>query len=632
MTIFKRKLKGHFHVFLALLLLFLVFFSFPPDELQAIETATQISDPNTSIIDPASEVSVSDSSPLVLIESPVDGAEINSSEVVISGVVSDDLTPLGKIQLSLYENAEAPITINTDSNGIWVTSMKLAAGKHTIYVKASDESGNSTTDTVAFLVKKVTASESAVTTLTVEMEHVKVVKEVTLSNKENRTSNLMISPDSTRVKLDTNIKMKVSDTVDSQNYTGKTSGNPITLFKKIENENRLEMVDGTTNYDPINMQFVFTPTPLLSGKPALSPNTTYYVYINRALMDSGIKTEEESGFYFYPRFLKFTTTSNADEINPHGNYKVNSNICKSCHNTHSSKGTNLEEPNFYEMQDIDLKANNYCMACHDGTIAPLPENQNDTHKHSTSIDQTLLPSAGACTACHDPHLTWSEDNPSLFKNHYVYQHSQKDKGVIAVEPIDSEKEACETCHDDASSMKVNVRESSFKVFHYRKAPAATGKSEDFGLCLRCHNGEMKGQNNVAISNIQQFYQDDKTEASNLSKHWVTQNDGSALNGHIPCAECHDTHGSNNIKLLKDMLGHGNQRSFSAASGEWDAVKERDFCLKCHNGFTAIYGVTGSLPSPGHENRTEACSSCHGGESQSFLEAAHAPKTSTKPLQ
>jgi hypothetical protein len=68
--------------------------------------------------------------------------------------------------------------------------------------------------------------------------------------------------------------------------------------------------------------------------------------------------------------------------------------------------------------------------------------------------------------------------------------------------------------------------------------------------------------------------------------------------------------------------------FSEATGDWDAAKERSFCTKCHNGSTAIYGVTArfTIATPGHEaSNLESCSKCHGGTSQSFLEAAHAPK-------
>jgi hypothetical protein len=616
----KQELKRNFLIFLALLLLFLCLFSFYPSKLQANELITE----NNS--DP--------SAPLLIIESPVSGETINNKSVLFTGVVSDDVSLAENLTLLLYEEPDISKSIAVDSNGIWSTTIELSQGEHTIYVKATDESGVFTTTSVTFTVIHTTSEEPSLSMLETEVVDIKVVKEVKITNNDSISRDLLLTTNSTRVKLDTSIVMKVSDSAISNIYTGKTDGDPITVFKKIDNENRLERVPGTTVYDPENRQFVFTPM-LVGTEPGLLPSTAYYVYINRAWMDTTISAPEETGFSFYPKFLKFTTVSESSH-SPHGNYKPNTNLCKNCHNTHASSKTGLEEPNFNEMNDIDLLSNNYCMACHDGTVAPLPENINDTHKHGASVSSDL-PSASSCTSCHDPHLTWSGENPSLFKNHYVYQHNVDNKDVTTTEPIDSDKEACETCHDDASLMKASVRENSYKVFHYRKATVASGKSEDFALCLRCHNGETKDKNDVAISNIQEYYQDYNPTDPNKSMHWITQNDGSSLNGNIPCAECHDTHGSNNIMTLKDKLGHENQQNFSATSGDWDATKERDFCVKCHNGETAIYGVIGSAifdktskeainpTNTAHdEASTQACSECHS-NNNSFSEAAHAPK-------
>ncbi len=611
----RKKTKKNTHIYLALLLLFLCLFSFSPNKLQAVEINTE----NNS--DPTA--------PLLLIKSPAVGETINNKTVAISGVVSDDVSLSEKITLLLYENPDVSKSISADPNGIWSTTIDLSEGEHTIFVKASDESGVTTTASVTFTVKIITPQEPTRNLLNTKT--IKVIKKVNIINNDDISRDLLVTTNSTKVKVDTSIIMKVSDTAISNTYTGKTDGEPITLFKKNEKENRLEQVLGTTVYDQRNMQFVFTPTPISETEQALLPSTAYYVFINRAWMDTTISTPEEIGFSFYPKFLKFTTASESSN-SPHGNYKPNTNLCKNCHNTHTSTGTKLEEPNFDEMNDIDLKTNNYCMACHDGTVAPLPENINDTHKHSVSVNSDDQPSASSCTSCHDPHLTWTGENPNLFKNHYVYQHNKGDTGVTTTEPIDSEKESCETCHDNATVMKASVREGSYKVYHYRKSSVATGKTGDYALCLRCHNGETKDKNDVLISNIQEFYQDYNPADPNISKHWITQNDGSSLNGNIPCAECHDTHGSNNIKVLKDLLGHENQSTFSALSGEWDANKEKEFCMKCHNGSTAIYGVIGSNLSPEHESTTETCSSCHGGESGSYIEAAHAPKASTKPLK
>lgn len=144
------------------------------------------------------------------------------------------------------------------------------------------------------------------------------------------------------------------------------------------------------------------------------------------------------------------------------------------------------------------------------------------------------------------------------------------------------------------------------------------------------------------------------EEKDFSGHIIKAQDGSPLAGHIPCAECHDTHGSNNIKNLKESLGHEDVQSFNATDTDIKIVKvsidskerefnilsddkEREFCLACHNGTTAIYGVKGQKydatldEHKGYPNKV--CSYCHGrGESEveKALSASHAPKKGLVP--
>lgn len=118
--------------------------------------------------------------------------------------------------------------------------------------------------------------------------------------------------------------------------------------------------------------------------------------------------------------------------------------------------------------------------------------------------------------------------------------------------------------------------------------------------------------------------------------------GSALNGPIPCSECHDTHGSNNIMNLSEQLGNvklSDADKFKTTSTSWTSSDERTFCLKCHNNTTEIYGKTGTFNTKdatgtlisGHQTGdTQACSYCHGGTSRTAIEAAHAPKVQKSP--
>jgi predicted CXXCH cytochrome family protein len=111
---------------------------------------------------------------------------------------------------------------------------------------------------------------------------------------------------------------------------------------------------------------------------------------------------------------------------------------------------------------------------------------------------------------------------------------------------------------------------------------------------------------------------------------ATDDSGSPLNGQLPCAECHETHGSNNIKMLKEELGNVKQTDadkYKTEGTTWTESNERQFCLKCHTNSTQIYGKTSTLnvTIPGHQpGDTQGCSTCHGGSTKSFIEAAHSP--------
>ncbi|MDR6121608.1 cytochrome c553 [Bacillus sp. SLBN-46] len=493
----------------------------------------------------------------------------------------------------------------------------------------------------------------------------------------------------------------------------------------------------------MKFKWSFSPTSLLQA------STTYYILINPLLIDQDPQnpnwTADSSGNPLLPVIKKFTTERESDVSkisadkqalhhmsDPHGDNGMNTNTCGNCHSTHTSnlrdisdepttQGENLEQPNF------NYSSYNYCMACHDGTVAPAPENmhQNGHYPEYGSTSQgNEKYSAGDCASCHNPHLTWSKENPNRLKDHFVHLHNDYSKqnnvnypyGNNQEDAIDSLVQPCETCHDsDAQKVKdqyvykhkdatiqnnpnyptiqngvnslveacegchehKNVSELvrlvkehdsinkddliavNYKIIQYGSS-SATGVTDDYGLCFRCHNGNKKwtDKNNVehTISNIKQYYdvnEDTDPTKGSQSMHRITAIDGSskllksagttANDGHIPCAVCHDTHGSSNIILLKNILGFEDRQSFDALEtdknsfGVLNDTKERQFCLSCHNGSTAIYGVNGreldSNLSDGHRDTDiRACSACHGlgtTPKDKALSAAHAP-TSGKP--
>ncbi|MCL6570370.1 MAG: hypothetical protein K6T88_01635 [Bacillus sp. (in: Bacteria)] len=548
------------------------------------------------------------------------------------------------------------VPVPKDSNEKWIYSNpQMAEGPHTVYAKATDRAGNEgTPKRIAFTLdtlRPIILSNSIVPTYTEDM---------------------------TQVSISTEIKFRVSDA-----NTLKEAE----IDKSIRVTSNGKDVPGEVQYNSDTKEISFIP----SVRP-LSRSTKYNVFI------SPLGVIDSAGNSAFPRFWSFTTESappiiaesgqklygtayngqNIHRESPHAVYANNVNVCANCHSTHEASNPNLlDQKKNSENANTDLLVDNYCMACHDGTVAPMPENSQATHKHSAAIDISGKPSGSSCTGCHNPHIERSEGNPNLAQDHIIYTHApdiQKDNKPVG--KISSKEQLCESCHESGlgglvAQPDVDVE---YRVFQYKKNISAIGIYEDYDLCLRCHNLNTKNKYN-GIADIASFYNNlteetkEEYETNNVglsysnreislaekqfSSHIIKAQDGSPLAGHIPCAECHDTHGSNNIKGLKESLGHEDVQSFNAGDTDQDRkivkvqigenereftiltdTKERAFCLACHNGTTAIYGVTGqkydeTLNEEHKTNPNKACSYCHGrgeNEVERALSAAHAPKT------
>lgn len=590
--------------------------------------------------------------PSITITSPSNNQYINTKETPIIGQISDDVTPLDGLSIDVYEvNADSSITkiastlpalgeskidifLNEGSSGgTWSFTKDFTEGAHNIYVEAKDSTGNVSREpaggkTIQF----------AVDTSRPLVKSIKLNVPTTLTEPDSSIIDLLVNEDLTQVSLDSTITVRFYDEnkiiVEDANV-----GNSVVLLNK-NGEVKLKPIL-INRVDDKNIDVVLKPLGAdLITTVDFSSSTTYYIMINPALIDGGesyFNTADIAGNFVFPVIKKFTTVRNNvidsndpsialhEQGDPHGNYTTNVNTCINCHGTHTSNGPNLEKAK------IESTGSSYCMACHDGTVvAPMPENSNSTHTHEYQLEPDSP--TGSCTSCHNPHLTWTKENPNILKSHFTYTHTDT---VNLPGTYDTLNVLCESCHGRGTTILKDKPEVVYSVLHYRKSATTTGIPNDFALCFRCHDGtkEWTDTNNVKkpISNIKQFYENPN------SLHRLTAVNGSKLssslttNGHIPCAECHDTHGSKNIKVLKEKLGHENRQSFAAEAGEWDALKERDFCIKCHNGSTAVYGVKGKAlnnTTIGHEDGNQsACSTCHGignTADEKARSAAHAP--------
>lgn len=329
-----------------------------------------------------------------------------------------------------------------------------------------------------------------------------------------------------------------------------------------------------------------------------SPKTLYYIYLNP-------KFSTESGIGIIPRFLKFTTVTQYEDYQfpadkedngkdyrdndyVHGPFSVVTNACAFCHSTHN--GTT----EFLVKGEKGSNENDMCMACHDGTGSPKIEENSKHSKHYTD-------SSVSCSSCHDPHNPGTRENPN------------------SIHPI--------SVTGPASA--------------YKKAGTATGVTSDYSLCFSCHTAGK-------ASNIEQYYAEGTYKNQSGHNIQATTDSGSNLNGQLPCAECHETHGASNIKMLRTELGNVklqgqkpesdqlDDNRFNKTTDEWGADAQRKFCLSCHNGQTDLYGKKGkpiydketgdpiNSENDGHDRESvKACAECHS-TSKTFTEAAHAP--------
>lgn len=490
--------------------------------------------------------------------------------------------------------------ITADSNGNWsYNASGLADGEYTAFATGTVTTTVSSTDpTTGAVTTSTSTSSSSSSGVTFTLD---TVRPIVLPS-------LYPLPDAARIPIDTSIKVQLQD---------NSPLDPDFINTAITLSENNTSVSGTVSYDSGTKQVVFTPS------SQLLPFTTYYVDVSPLVSDL-------AGNLVHPRAWSFTTdettasgvvnyySSLNDSQNPHGNYSNNVEICKNCHSPHLGKSPKLSSPN-------NTNVDNYCMACHDGTNAPLTANWSaDTtiHKHDTQVSMDGTKGSSACTSCHNPHLTWdpnidpnnTNSNSVSLRGYYKYVHSDPTNPTL---PSTSEQQLCEACHMPSIKNDSRVTYVQYTYLEQNTATATpdstTGLPNDYSLCLRCHDGKIG-------TDIASFY---KT----TSGHNFQAVDGSSLNGNMPCADCHETHGSTNIKVLKQKLGNNNiQGTFDKTTGDWDAATERIFCLKCHNSSTELYGKTIPFNATisGHTTAdTQFCSNCHGGGDP--IAGAHAPK-------
>lgn len=547
--------------------------------------------------------------PLIEQLTPENEAVFETSMVEISGRISDDITLPDQLTFKVLEKlaeTEEPIDIksegefsfiNNGASGDWTYIREFNEGSHTLLFRVEDEDLNFTEVQYTFTVNlSVINSNDSVTEEVVGAETEAVVAEPgettteTINNTETGLeSSAIVEMESEPVvrPFVTNLKIIPKGESNPENYLLAEDMTIVPVDASIEmiikesgtlnftTEEPLIIASSSgTNVHSKEVEAGIAPTKnsdeyrvIFTPTVNLEYSTTYYVFVNPAI------TNDQNG-RVYQRYLKFTTEPRVPSHDIHGNFGNNTNACANCHSTHTAKDEKLLGGKYG-----GETANNLCLACHDGTNgAPMPDHYNAKNQHFNYTDG--VEATYSCTSCHNPHTGWTEENPNKLKGHP------------------------ETT--------------------YKKQGTAKGISTDFSLCLQCHDG------GKAV-NIKKYYVEGTLLAE--SGHKITAEDGTPLNGQLTCADCHETHGSDNLKLLQENLGNAplaEENKFKTVGAEWTIENERNFCLKCHNGNTELYGRTPVFndQTESHQDTAKSCSSCHGaGEDirEQMRSAAHAPK-------
>jgi len=276
-----------------------------------------------------------------------------------------------------------------------------------------------------------------------------------------------------------------------------------------------------------------------------------------------------NSFYLFMFFLLFINLGYAKTIK-HPSYK--NGQCGACHTTKNAKSPDLK----MDMPEL-------CYSCHTNY-------ENNDFIHGPV-------GAGACTLCHDPHKS---ENPKLLTTSTINDlctscHSDKGAMLNSGDNIHPPvQESCINCHDAHGQnhkfqLKADRKKDLCLTCHIDKKDAITNSKNKHGAiemgdkCLGCHDPHsstapklLKAEDSKTICltchSAPLPRDEDGKMLMNMGEHLAKN-----PNVHGPimwgdCVACHDPHGSNNIRMLKEPFPEKSSAKFSA---------DGYICFKCH---------------------------------------------------
>jgi predicted CXXCH cytochrome family protein len=256
----------------------------------------------------------------------------------------------------------------------------------------------------------------------------------------------------------------------------------------------------------------------------------------------------------------------ADKSHIHG--PVAAGACSSCHQAHSSKNLKL----------LVATGRDLCFTCHTEMRNQM-KTVKFTHK---AVEQD-------CVTCHDPHASnfvMQTRQPPLLLCTSCHEHDKIRQAAMEAShkhsPVVTEQ-ACLNCHTAHGGDLAKLM-----------------RNEPIKVCMKCHEQPIDAKDGRKIASVAQVLD------PNMNKH------GPIRDGN--CAGCHNTHGSDQAKLLVKAYPEPFYQGF--------AVEKYDLCFSCHDkqlvltekttGLTGFRNGTRNLHFV-HVNKVERgrnCRACH----------------------
>lgn len=262
--------------------------------------------------------------------------------------------------------------------------------------------------------------------------------------------------------------------------------------------------------------------------------------------------------------------------------------CLSCHDHHASRNVSLIKSNIDGTAidaAVDVGKINACMACHDGSPAPIniaaKYNAANSAGHFIKADPTkkLL-----CTECHDSHGT---------TNLYYLLDSTNKYGTGVSFPKDrdnntnpfKDREFCLACHPGSDqSAKPYDTTNTLKMGIIMLAPLpasiAAHDSTSGDSCVQCHDPHKPWPATGSNDKCYSCHSPQGEASDTYSKMGLTSEVGSGLPSKHRITDGDTT---NNTCMLKCHTGHPHSpRSNSLKLPGGLVVDEKSKCLSCHD--------------------------------------------------